>query len=57
MNEQTELENERYLRLTQAFMEAILLGMSTENMKTMKFETGFLQQDFDKLKEKLNALD
>lgn len=56
MNEQQELKQERYYRLTQAFMEALLLGMSTENLKTMRFETGFPQQDFDKLKEQYDAI-
>ena len=47
-----ELENERYYKLMQAFIEAWKLGMSRDNFDTLVFETGFSKKDLDNMKEK-----
>lgn len=53
MNDQLDLAEERYYNLTEAFREAIYGGVSDSALDTLRFETGFLKEDFDQLiKEK-----
>lgn len=53
MSDQQDLAEERYYNLTEAFREAIYGGVSDSALATLRFETGFLKEDFDQLiKEK-----
>lgn len=51
--QQQEMEQERYQRLMAAFSELIGAKVSTEALDTLRFESGLLPEDFDKLKEEL----
>ena len=48
--QQQEAQQERYYRLMAAFSELIGAKVSTDTLDTLKFETGLLPEDYNKLK-------
>lgn len=49
--QQQEAGQERYYRLMAAFSELIGKKVSTDTLETLKFESGLLPEDYQKLKE------